>query len=150
VRHLLERKGYAFYCVQPQDTVEQAVLAMCEHNVGAVLVCENDRLVGMLTERECLRRVMAEGKRASDVCVRDVMGEHPICAQPEDSITQCMTTMSGARIRHLPVLQNQRVIGVVSMGDVINAVLHEKQSLIEELETYISGSPTGIPSYGNT
>jgi CBS domain-containing protein len=141
VRNLLDRKGYAFYCVRPEDFVEHAVRMLCDHNVGALLVCEGDHLVGILSERDCVRRVMAKGELPQDVRVAQVMTAQPICAQPDDTITQCMTTMTNLRIRHLPVRQEQRVVGVVSVGDVVNAVLREQQSLIEDLQSYITGSP---------
>lgn len=146
VRNLLDRKGFDFYCVRPDDSVEHAVRMLCEHNVGALLVCEGEHLVGILSERDCVRRVMASGLLAQDVKVAQVMTAQPICVQPDFSITQCMTTMSTLRIRHLPVQYEQRVIGVVSVGDVVTAVLREQQSLIDDLQSYITGSPSIGPT----
>lgn len=145
VEQLLTNKGHEYYFVRPEASIQQAVETFTELNVGALLVCDGERLVGILSERDCVRRVMAKNKTAVETRVDEVMTHTPICVSPNETIEQCMAIMTEARIRHLPVVRFARVQGVISMGDAVHAVLNEKEHLIEDLSGYIAGSPSVRP-----
>jgi len=145
VEQLLASKGHEYFFVPPEATVQRAVETFSELNVGALLVCDGERLVGILSERDCVRRVMAKDKSARETLVRDVMTSTPVCVGPEDTIEQCMAVMTDGRFRHLPVVRFARIVGVISMGDAVHAVLNEKEHLIEDLAGYIAGAPSVRP-----
>ena len=145
VEQLLASKGHEYYFVRPDALIQNAVEQFTELNVGALLVCDGERLVGILSERDCVRRVMAKGKSASETHVSEVMTHAPICVSPNETIEQCMAIMTSSRIRHLPVIRFSRVQGVISMGDAVHAILNEKEHLIEDLSGYIAGSPSVRP-----
>jgi len=145
VEQLLASKGHEYFFVRPDASVQHAVETFSELNVGALLVCEGERLIGILSERDCVRRVMAKAKNASETKVRDVMTHNPTCVAPADTIEQCMALMTQGRFRHLPVVRYARVLGVISMGDAVHMVLSEKEHLIEDLAGYISGVPSVRP-----
>jgi len=145
VEQLLASKGHEYYFVRPEASIQQAVEMYTELNVGALLVCDGDRLVGILSERDCVRRVMAKGKEAIATRVSEVMTHAPICVSPAETIEQCMGIMTEARCRHLPVIRFAKVQGVISMGDAVHALLSEKEHLIEDLSGYIAGSPSVRP-----
>lgn len=145
VEQLLASKGHEYYFVRPEALIQQAVEMFTELNVGALLVCDGERLVGILSERDCVRRVMAKGKGAVDTHVSEVMTHSPICVSPAETIEQCMAIMTDARCRHLPVVRFAKVQGVISMGDAVHALLNEKEHLIEDLAGYIAGSPSVRP-----
>jgi len=145
VEQLLANKGHEYYFVRPEASIQQAVEMYTELNVGALLVCDGDRLVGILSERDCVRRVMAKGKAAVETKVSEVMTHTPICVSPAETIEQCMAIMTEARCRHLPVVRFAKIQGVISMGDAVHALLSEKEHLIEDLSGYIAGSPSVRP-----
>jgi CBS domain-containing protein len=145
VEQLLASKGHEYYFVRPDSTIQQAVEQYTELNVGALLVCDGERLVGILSERDCVRRVMAKNRAAVETRVSEVMTHTPICVSPSETIEHCMAIMTESRIRHLPVIRYGRVVGVISMGDAVHAVLNEKEHLIEDLSGYIAGSPSVRP-----
>jgi CBS domain-containing protein len=145
VEQLLANKGHEYYFVRPEASIQQAVEMYTELNVGALLVCDGERLVGILSERDCVRRVMAKGKDAVETKVSEVMTHTPICVSPAETIDQCMAIMTEARCRHLPVVRFAKVQGVISMGDAVHALLNEKEHLIEDLSGYIAGSPSVRP-----
>jgi predicted transcriptional regulator len=146
VEQLLVHKGRNVWSVSPTATVRDAVALLGEQEIGAVFVCDGQRVVGVLSERDCMRKLLWEGKSTLDSSVRDVMRAEFSTVAPRDSIQHCMSLMNDRRTRHLPVVEQGRVIGVISMGDVINGLLREQQYLIESLEGYISGSPSVRPS----
>lgn len=141
VEQVLARKGRQFYFVKPDESVLRASEIMIERNVGALLVFEDSMLIGILSERDCVRRVVARRLEASTTLVRDAMTPMPICVSPGESIDQCMALMTSSRFRHLPVKHGSLVVGVVTLGDAVHAVLSDKEDLIDHLESYISGSP---------
>ena len=145
VEQLLANKGHEYYFVRPEASIQQAVEMYTELNVGALLVCDGERLVGILSERDCVRRVMAKGKDAVETKVGEVMTHTPICVSPAETIDQCMAIMTEARCRHLPVVRFAKIQGVISMGDAVHALLNEKEHLIEDLSGYIAGSPSVRP-----
>jgi CBS domain-containing protein len=145
VQELLVHKGRRVHSVEPSATVRDAVALLGEREIGAVLICEAQRVIGVLTERDCMRQVLWQGLHTLDSPVRDVMRAEFTSVELRDSIQHCMGLMNDRRTRHLPVVDQGLVVGVISMGDVINGLLREQQYVIESLEGYISGSPSVRP-----
>jgi len=139
VKQILNVKGHDFFSVSPEDTVYNAIRIMADHEIGSVLVLEGERLVGILTERDYARKVMLEGKSSPDTPVRDIMTTTVLYTEPDQSVDACMALVTEKRVRHLPVLVDGRVQGVVSIGDLVKAVIDEQKFIIEQLETYIAG-----------
>ena len=139
-KDILRNKGSQVWSVSPGATVYDALSLMAEKNIGAVLVMEGDRLVGILSERDYARKVDLLGKRAADTPVRTIMTGRVVCVRPEETIEECMALMTDKRVRHLPVVENDRVIGLVSIGDVVKAIISEQEFIIEQLENYITGT----------
>jgi CBS domain-containing protein len=138
VRELLDKKGTQVFSVQPEVTVFTTLQLMADKEIGAVLVFEGERLVGLFSERDYARQVILKGKASKDTLVRDVMTARVTYIRPEQTVEDCMALMTDKRVRHLPVLDQGRVIGLVSIGDIVKAVISEKQFIIEQLENYIS------------
>jgi CBS domain-containing protein len=138
VRDLLDQKGGAIWSVKPDDTVFSTLELMAEKEIGAVLVCEGGRLLGIVSERDYARQVILKGRASRDTLVRDVMTSRVTCVRLDQTVEDCMALMTDKRIRHLPVIEEGHVIGVVSIGDIVKAVISEKQFIIEQLENYIT------------
>ena len=126
--------------MSPEATVYNALELMAEKNVGAVLVMHANRLVGILSERDYARKVILHGKSSKDTPVREIMTERVVYVRPEQSAEDCMALMTDKRVRHLPVLQDDELIGVISIGDVVKSIISEQEFIIEQLERYISGT----------
>lgn len=139
VAQVLEGKKSTIVAVEPQFTVLAALELMARREVGAVLVLEGQRLCGILSERDYARKVILLGKASKDTLVQEIMTAALICVRPEDTIDHCMNLMTDKRVRHLPVLEGDRLIGVVSIGDVVKEMIAEQKFLIEQLEHYIMG-----------
>ena len=137
VQQLLESKRYSVVSVSPADTVLEALKVMAEKEIGAVIVIENEHLVGIFSERDYARKVVLQGKSSKDTPVREIMTEKVVCVRQEQTIENCMGLMTDKRIRHLPVLEHKKVIGVISIGDVVKEMLYEKEFVIKQLESYI-------------
>jgi len=137
VRQLLQAKGSTVYSVAPDARVYEALKLMAEKEIGALVVLEGARLVGILSERDYARKVILHGKSSHDIPVRDIMTENVITVQPGQTVDQCMALMTERRIRHLPVVENGRLIGLVSIGDLVKEVIAEQEQTIRQLETYI-------------
>ena len=137
VRHILERKGRATHSVDPDTTVLDALRKMAEHEVGALLVMKADKVLGVLSERDYARKVALLGRASSDTRVSQIMSSPAVTVTPEDTIDACMRLVTDKRIRHLPVLDKGRVVGVLSIGDLVKSVLGEQRETIEQLEAYI-------------
>jgi CBS domain-containing protein len=137
VRHVLERKGHATHSVDPDTTVLDALRKMAEHEVGALLVMKADKVLGVLSERDYARKVALLGRASSDTRVSQIMSSPAVTVTPEDTIDACMRLVTDKRIRHLPVLDKGRVVGVLSIGDLVKSVLGEQRETIEQLEAYI-------------
>jgi CBS domain-containing protein len=146
VDQVLARKGRQCWTVGVDATVQDAVAVLADHGIGAVLVCEEGRLLGLISERDCIRDVMSRKRQAAATMVRDVMVRDLVCVGPGDSIDYCMRLMNNHRIRHLPVVRNGELLGLISIGDAVNATLREKEFLIEELEGYIAGPASVRPT----
>ena len=138
VQDLLDDKGYAMFALAPKDTVYEAIELMAERGVGALLVLDGRKLVGILSERDYARKVILQGRRSQDTPVSDIMTTKVICVSRDRTIEECMALMTDKRIRHLPVVEDDEVIGIISIGDVVRAVIREKQFMIEQLERYIT------------
>jgi CBS domain-containing protein len=146
VRDLLRNKGFEVYSVEPEATVYDALTLMAEKNIGAVLVMERDKLVGILSERDYARKVVLHGKTPVDTPAREIMTERVICIPPQETVEECMALMTEKKVRHLPVLEDDQLIGVISIGDVVKSTIAQKEFIIEQLEHYITGSPYPPPS----
>jgi CBS domain-containing protein len=137
VRKMLEGKG-SIYTVPADASVFEALRIMAERNIGAVLVTDGDELAGILSERDYARKVILKGRSSRETRVREIMTSDVICIDPSWTAEQCMALMTEKRIRHLPAVENGRLIGVVSIGDVVRAVIDEQLMTISTLERYIA------------
>jgi CBS domain-containing protein len=137
VRQLLDRKDRAVFSVGPETPVLEAIRAMAEHHVGALLVMKGEVLAGIVSERDYARKVILLGRSSSDTPVRDIMTTPVLTVSPETSVEQCMQLVTDKRVRHLPVLEAGRVVGMVSIGDLVKALIAAQQQQIEQLESYI-------------
>jgi CBS domain-containing protein len=139
VRKLLESKPLDTWTIEPGATAYEALQVMAEKNVGALLVVENDELTGVFSERDYARKVILKGKSSKNTTVGELM-THPVYyVTPDMTIGDCMALMTEGRVRHLPVMEDRRVVGVVSIGDVVNRIITEQQITIRDLESYITG-----------
>lgn len=139
VRTILDTKGTNVWSVTPDIPVYDALLVLAEKNIGAVVVLEGSELVGIMSERDYARKVAIRGKSAMETKVSEIMTENVICVEPSQPIEECMALMVGKAIRHLPVLEDDHLVGIISIGDVVNAMIQEQQTLIDHLESYIRG-----------
>jgi CBS domain-containing protein len=137
VRHLLDGKGRALFSIEPEDPVLEAVRMMAERHVGALLVMRGTELAGILSERDYARKVVLLGRSSAETPVWQIMTSPVITVSPDNSIQDCMRLMTERRIRHLPVVDGGRVVGMISIGDLVKAVIEEQQQTIAQLETYI-------------
>jgi CBS domain-containing protein len=139
VKDILDIKGHTVWSVAPGDTVFEAVKLLADKGIGCLLVMDNEKLVGVVTERDYARKVVLEGRSSRELPVSDVMTRKVLCVSPERTSDECMALMTDKRVRHLPVVDHKNVIGVVSIGDLVKAVISEQQILIDQLQHYISG-----------
>jgi CBS domain-containing protein len=138
VNDMLKDKGRAVWAVKPTDTVLAALGVMAEHDIGAVLVIDDGKLVGVLTERDYARKVVLAGRSSKESQVKEVMTAHVVCVAPERSVDECMALMTNKRLRHLPVVDHKRVVGIVSIGDLVKATIDDQQFTITQLQMYIA------------
>jgi len=137
LKQLLSAKGSQVYSIGPDAKVIEALQLMAQKDVGALIVMEGDRLVGMLSERDYARKVILHGRSSQDVCVRDIMSSGVITVDPSQSVEQCMALVTQKRIRHLPVCDDDKLIGIVSIGDLVKEMIAEQEQTIKQLESYI-------------
>jgi len=137
VRQLLDKKGRQIFSIVPEAAVLEAIRLMAERHVGALLVMEGEKLSGIVSERDYARKVILMGRSSADTPVRDIMTVAVVTVQPETPVEKCMQVMTERRVRHLPVIEAGRVVGMVSIGDLVKAVIAEQQQHIEQLESYI-------------
>jgi len=137
IRDILQEKGTVVWSTSPDETVLEAIGRMAEHDLGALLVLEDDQLVGFFSERDYLRKVILQGLRSQDTPVRTVMSSPVLTISPDATVQQGLSTMTDNSVRHLPVTDGSGVIGVVSIRDLVKAVIEDQQALIEQLERYL-------------
>jgi CBS domain-containing protein len=143
VADLLRVKGREVHTISPAATVYEAVDRMVRHNVGSLLVVEGDEIHGIITERDYLREIVLKGRTSRETPVRDVMTTRVVCVAPADSIEGCMAVMTEKRIRHLPVLEDGRLTGLISIGDVVKRLSMDQKAEIRYLTDYITGKYPG-------
>ena len=139
VRQLLDGKRLGVLAITPDSSVYDALQTMADHEVGALLVMDGERLIGIFSERDYARKIILHGKASKETAVREIMTSKVICVRPEQTVEDCMALMTDKRIRHLPVVKDTRVIGVLSIGDLVKAVIDEQREEIEQLQRYIAG-----------
>jgi len=139
VAQVLRNKGHQVWSVAPDTSVFEALRKMADHGVGALLVMDGNALAGIVSERDYARKVILMGRASRDTPVRDVMSEDVVTVTPESTMQDCMARMTEHHIRHLPVLRDGMVIGVISIGDVVKATISEQAFLIDQLQRYIQG-----------
>ena len=139
VKQILDAKGRDVWSAGPDDTVYDAVKLMADKGVGALVVLDDKKLVGIVTERDYARKIVLEDKSSKSSAVREVMTRKVLCVTPERTVDECMALMTDKRARHLPVVDHKEVVGVISIGDLVKAVISEQQVLIDQLQHYIAG-----------
>jgi CBS domain-containing protein len=138
VRDLLDDKGRSIWSLAPGATVYEAIEQMAEKRCGALLVMEGARLVGIISERDYARKVILKGKHSREISVREIMTHPVVCISPEMTVEQTMALMTERRVRHLPVMADDSVVGVISIGDVVRAIIEDKEFYIQQLTSYIT------------
>ena len=136
---ILERKGWEIWSVAPTSPVFEAILRMSQARVGALLVLDRGKLAGLISERDYARKVILEGRSSRETLVREIMTNPVISVNPTATVDECMQLMTDHRIRHLPVLDGQTVVGVISMGDLVQWIISAHEVMVEQLNNYISG-----------
>ena len=144
VRHLLEEKGGHVWTISPKATAFEALELMAHKNIGAILVLEGEDILGIFTERDYARKVVLQGKTSKTTTVGELMTSEVLYVSPEDTMETCMALMTEKRARHLPVLDGGKLSGVVSIGDVVKAVISDREFTIRELERYITGGHSSM------
>jgi CBS domain-containing protein len=136
-RHLLDRKGRAIFSIGPDDPVLEAIRMMADHHVGALLVMTANKLLGIVSERDYARKVILKGRSSADTPVSQIMSSPVVTVALSNSVQECMQLMTSRRLRHLPVVEAGEVLGMISIGDLVKAVMEEQKQTIEQLESYI-------------
>jgi CBS domain-containing protein len=145
IKEILEQKGSMVYYISPEATVFEAIDLMEDKNIGSLLVVgEGNRLVGVFSERDYARRVALKGRSCKETTVREALSGSFVQASPTQTVEECMRLMTNHRVRHLPVLDGDKIVGVVSIGDLVNWLLLAQSTMIDQLETYIAGYPETV------
>lgn len=139
VRDLLESKGREVWTISPEVTVFEALEQMAARNVGALVVVEEDAVVGVFSERDYARKIILKDRTSRSTPVREIMSKKVLFVQPDQSVAECMALMTEKHNRHLPVLDGQRLVGIISIGDVVQSIISDQAFTIDQLERYISG-----------
>src|SRR6478609_4044244 len=138
VRNILQSKGHAIFSVDSSTFVYRAIELMCEKNIGGLLIVDDGKLSGIFTERDYARKLILKGKSSKDTPISELMTKNPFTVSPDNSIEDCMNLMTDKHIRHLPVVDGDKLIGMISIGDVVKSVIREQKGIIEHLESYIN------------
>lgn len=141
INEILAQKGGTVWSISPDATVFEAIQMMADKNVGALLVTKGEQLLGIMSERDYTRKVILKGRASKETPVRDIVSGHVITVTPEHTVPACLKLMTEHRIRHLPVVQANQILGVISIGDLVNSIISHQTSAIEQLQTYITGFP---------
>ena len=139
VKHLLDAKGHDTLSIGPDASVLDAIKLMAEKGVGALVIMQGDALAGIVTERDYARKVILKDRSSHETPVRDIMTTNVLTASNDDNVEHCMNLMTDKRVRHLPVVEDGKVVGIISIGDLVKAVIADQKQEIEHLEQYISG-----------
>jgi CBS domain-containing protein len=139
VRQLLQVKGKDVWSITPDATVYEALRMMADKNVGALLVMDGEQLAGIMSERDYARKIILHGKSSKETYVREIMTSNLVTVHPDQTVEECMTLMTNKRIRHLPVILEGQVLGVISIGDVVRAIIYQQRETIKGLEKYVTG-----------
>jgi CBS domain-containing protein len=140
VGQLLVQKGRGVLFVDPEDTVYSAIKKMADEDVGSLVIMEHDKLVGIITERHYARDVFLKGRSSPQTKVAEIMDRDVVCVRPNQSVDVCMALMNAKRVRHLPVIDDGKLVGIVSIGDLVKSVISDREFTIEQLEHYIHGT----------
>jgi CBS domain-containing protein len=143
VNDILDHKRTEVWSVAPDTTVYQAIQLMADKNIGALPVLDDNRMVGIISERDYTRKVILKGRASRDTPVRDIMTRDPVLAVPGDTIVECMRMMTEHKVRHLPVMDGSTMLGIVSIGDLVNWIISAQTVAIDQLEKYITGAYPG-------
>lgn len=138
VKQLLQGKGHDVWSIGPEASVYDAIAKMAQEEVGALVVLEGESLVGLMSERDYARKVVLQGRSSRDTKIKDIMTTRVAYARPDQSVEDCMAMMTEKRIRHLPVMDGDKLLGVISIGDLVKFIIEEQKHVIEQLEQYIS------------
>jgi len=141
IREILANKGSTVWSITPEATVLEAIQMMADKNVGALLVTNEGRLLGVLSERDYTRKIVLKGRSSKDTPVRDILSGRVLTVSPAHTVEECLRLMTEHRIRHLPVMDGAKILGVISIGDLVNWIISAQSSTIQQLETYITGYP---------
>ena len=140
VKHVLDQKGYDVYFIHPDASVFDAIKMMAENNIGSLVVLDDGKLVGLIAERHYAREIILRGRTSRGTLVRDIMSKEVICARSDQPVEECMAVMTAKGVRHLPVLEHGRLVGIVSIGDMVKSVISDQKFMIEQLEHFIQGA----------
>jgi CBS domain-containing protein len=139
VQQLLDKKGRDIQSIHPDESVFDAIQKMASADIGSLIVIENDRPVGIFTERHYARDVILKGKSSPKTPIREIMATQVVFAQPDQTVEECMAVMTEKRVRHLPVLRDDKLIGIISIGDLVKSIIADQKFTIEQLEHFIRG-----------
>jgi len=139
VKHVLDQKGHHVHFIHPDASVFDALKMMAENNIGSLVVLEGGKLVGVITERHYAREIVLKGRTSPGTLVRDIISTKVIYARPDQSVEECLAVMTARAVRHLPVLEGGRLVGIVSIGDMVKSVIDDQKFMIEQLEHFIHG-----------
>ncbi|MEJ2622747.1 MAG: CBS domain-containing protein [Candidatus Thiodiazotropha sp.] len=139
VNQLLQNKGFDILSVDANESVLKALEIMAEHGIGSLLVMDGDKVAGLFSERDYARGIILKGRTSKDTRVKEIMTSQVVVVSPEQSIEECMAIMTDKRVRHLPVMKDNELVGIISIGDLVKAIIEEQQFMIEQLVSYING-----------
>ncbi|MES9831245.1 MAG: CBS domain-containing protein [Candidatus Thiodiazotropha sp. LLP2] len=139
VNQILQSKGFDILTVDADATVFNALEMMSEHSIGSLIVMDSEEVVGLLSERDYARSIILKGRSSKDTKVKEIMTSHVVVVSPEQNIKECMAIMTDKRVRHLPVMKDKKLVGIISIGDLVKAIIEEQQFMIEQLVSYING-----------
>ena len=139
IKHLLDRKGRNIISIKPEDSVLDAIRLMAEKGIGSLVVMEDQEMLGIMSERDYARKVIIKGRSSESTAVSEIMTANVFTTSSSETVNDCMSVMTEKKIRHLPVVEDNAVIGMISIGDLVEAIISDQQEEIEQLEHYISG-----------
>lgn len=145
VKQILSEKGDEVWSTSPNTTVFDALKFMSDKGIGALVVLDDLKVVGVFSERDYARKVILKGKSSKNLPVKEIMTRRVVCVKPENTTEECMALMTDKHIRHLPVLEDDELVGIISIGDVVKAIISQQEFVIEQLENYITGAYISVP-----